>query len=163
MKKGQIQLSYGMIFSVFLIAVFVAVAVFAIWKFIDIQKCTNTGMFVNGLRSEIDRIYRSNLANDKELKLNLNEKKTEYVCFFDPEKSVYGKYENIGKELKRNIDDYENNFYFYPKTSSCLSSVKIERTDMDAFESNPYCLKSEEGEFKFLLTKEIRDELVKIK
>ena len=52
-KRGQLQISFGMIFSIILIIAFVALAVYVIMIFLDTGKCANTGLFKNDLQQEI--------------------------------------------------------------------------------------------------------------
>ncbi len=58
-KKGQMKLSFGMIFSIILIIVFISLAVYVIYKLVGIQKNAEIGMFVTDLQEHIDALWNS--------------------------------------------------------------------------------------------------------
>ena len=58
-KKGQMKISFGMIFSIILIVVFIAVAVYAIIKFLDVQHTIQIESFKKDLQDDINDTWRS--------------------------------------------------------------------------------------------------------
>jgi hypothetical protein len=58
-KRGSIELSFGMIFSIILVIVFIAVAIYGIKKFLDFQNDLKISQFKDNLQKDIDDIWRS--------------------------------------------------------------------------------------------------------
>jgi hypothetical protein len=78
-KKGAMELSFGMIFSIILIIAFMAFAFWGIKKFIDIQKTAQVGMFVDDFKNDVDRVWRSPQSSEK--KTYSLPSRIEKVCF----------------------------------------------------------------------------------
>jgi len=57
-KRGQMKLSFGMIFSIFLIIIFIAFAFFAINKFISTQRTVQYHQFIQDLQGDIDKMWK---------------------------------------------------------------------------------------------------------
>jgi len=158
--KAQIDISFGMIFSLILIAVFIAVAFFAIKAFLDQKKSINEGIIIRDLQTEVDRIWRSSQGeNNYKFERRINEK-IEYVCFYDRNKVISGGFQDIGKELKR-VSSSDTNFYFYPVRESNLESATINHINME-LSMNPYCISTEGGFIEITLSKNIGESLVKV-
>lgn len=58
-KSGQMQISFGMIFSIILIIAFIAFAVYAIYLFLDTKKIIDVGTFRTNLQNDVNVIWRS--------------------------------------------------------------------------------------------------------
>jgi hypothetical protein len=81
MKRGQMKLSFGMIFSIILIIVFLSFAIYAIMKILDFQKKTSVGIFVNDLQDDVDEMWQSakgSQTNDYDIPGNILR-----ICFFE--------------------------------------------------------------------------------
>ena len=158
--KGQIDISFGMIFSIILIAIFLAVAIFAIKAFLDSKKSINEGIIIRDLQTEVDRIWRSSQGETNyKFERKINEKIT-YVCFYDRDKAITGGFQDIGKELKR-IASPDANFYFYPYRASNLESAQIKNVNM-VMSMNPYCIPTEGGFIEIRLSKDVGESLVRV-
>ncbi|MDD5012674.1 MAG: hypothetical protein PHQ66_03475 [Candidatus Nanoarchaeia archaeon] len=82
-KNGAIELSFGMIFSVVLIIVFLAFGFYAITKFIDLQKTIQIEKFLSDLQSDVDKMWKSSQGSQTvEYMLPSN---VVSVCFKDDE------------------------------------------------------------------------------
>jgi len=82
------QISFGMIFSIILIIVFLAFAFFGIIKFVEIQNNVLINKFVDNLNNDIDKMWKSS-RGAQEVTYDLP-KKIKEVCFKDYEKeNVY--------------------------------------------------------------------------
>jgi hypothetical protein len=79
-RKGQMKLSFGMIFSIFLIIIFLAFAVYAIIKFINMQHLIQTETFKNDLETHINSIWGSSGCGSYPKEYYLP-KKINAVCF----------------------------------------------------------------------------------
>jgi len=161
-QRAQIQLSYGMIFSVFLIVIFMVVAFIAIRTFLDIEQHVNTKIFVRNLQTEINDVHRSS-ANQYPSRESLGTKIT-HVCFFDRtiEVECVGEFRQMCEEFKGSGGDNEANLYFYPKKYADESSIKINKVDMQDFDSNPYCFENRGGFVEMELSKNRGEDLVRI-
>jgi uncharacterized protein (UPF0333 family) len=59
MKRGQFEMSFGMIFSIILIIIFIAFAFYAITKFLQLQDTIKISQFESNLQSDINKIWKS--------------------------------------------------------------------------------------------------------
>ena len=64
-KRGQMNISFGMIFSIILIVVFIAFAFFAIQKFLDIQNSVQVGKFGADFQADIDKMWRGSQGSQE--------------------------------------------------------------------------------------------------
>ena len=83
-KKGQMKLSFGMIFSIILIIFFMAFAFFAIKKLIEFQDDVKLKKFVDDLKKDIKKIWRSSGSSSETFSYSVP-KKVERICFVQPE------------------------------------------------------------------------------
>ena len=58
-KRGQIQISFGMIFSIIIIIAIVAVSIYVITIFLDFNKCGKVVLFYEDLEEEIQKAWES--------------------------------------------------------------------------------------------------------
>jgi len=169
-KKAQTHFPFQLIFSLILIVVFLSVAFFVIRHFLEIQRCSQIGLFVRNLQSEIDEIWHTQEANTYiELDLPTN---LEYVCFanLSDEINLVGLNNEKRRVVSKIYDDlkiyfkYKHaNLFFYPWYKACnMPSHLIRHIDTKEL-GNPYCIKNNKGKIKFRLFKSINDALVKIK
>ena len=77
-NKGQIEISFGMIFSIILIIIFIAFAIYGIGKFLNLQKEMQTKTFVNDLNFDVDKLWNSQGSQPVTYVLPGN---AERVCF----------------------------------------------------------------------------------
>lgn len=64
MKKGQIQISFGMIFSIIIIIFTVAIAVYVISKFMGTKECVNANLFYNEIKEKVDKAWGALISQD---------------------------------------------------------------------------------------------------
>ncbi len=160
-KNGQIKLSFGMIFSIILIIVFLAFAFYAIKAFLGIQYAAQTGKFLNDLKSDIDRVWKSTESSEeKDYSLP---SKIDYICFANFETSASGGNSHLYSEL-RFFYFGDENMVFYPIGSSKVDSVEMKYIALDeiTLNENPFCIENVRGEVKLTLVKEINEALVTI-
>jgi len=161
-KRGQLKLSFGMIFSIILIIIFIAFAFFAITKFLDIQKSVEVGRFISEFQSDVDRIWSGSQGSQ------LNEyflgSDVEYVCIIDYVKPSIGSDEKIYKELEQAYYEKEN-LFFYPIGSAQgldareIKHINIEETTQT---KNPLCFRNVKGKTNIRIKKEFGEALVTI-
>lgn len=148
-KRAQesIGMSFTMIFSILIIVFFFVAAFFAIDYFLDFQKTSLVGLFVEDLQGTVDEAWYS--STDSEFFFNSTlPLKMKYVCFInisqsptnsDPlEREIYEKIKWSG------VAGDKVNMIFYPTeivekmTFQNIKHIKIP-------DDNPHCIKIEEG------------------
>jgi hypothetical protein len=157
-KRGQqaLGMSFGMIFSIFLIVVFIFVAFMAVSYFLDIGDSAGVGLFYEELQEAVDDVLSSQEAVrsfDIDLPSGI-----ERVCFanLSAEITNYGEdYDNIER-----YEVYEANVFLVPSENAenmawkWIDGIDVSKT---VAKSNPYCIDVDEG---LTLTKGFYDRLV---
>jgi hypothetical protein len=166
--KGQMKLSFGMIFSIILIIIFIAFAFIAIKKFLALGDMAQTAKFVDSLQNDVDRAWKGTQSSqEKEYFLP---SKISYVCFANY--SNYpggggGKYEVYFSELKPMHQEYENLFFYPIGSSEGLNSKEIKHIDLlkttKEGSMNPFCVENVKGKIKFTIEKQYGEALVTIR
>lgn len=159
-KRGQIELSFGMIFSVILIIAFVAVAIYAVMMFLNLKKCTDTGLFKEDFQQKIDMAWNSP-ESKTEFKMALPSS-IDSVCFIDTNKKYDSEYEDV---IRYGYKDA--NMFFWPIKNTCkdLGGFKMNHIEIANLTSisNPYCITNSKGIITISLEKGFYDSLVRIK
>jgi len=119
-KRAQMKLSFGMIFSIILIIIFIAVAIYAILKFLGIQDSVKIAQFEDDLQSDIDKMWKGSQGS-QEVEYSLPAK-IKSVCFKDDE------YENLVFRADKFIEGIKINHIDIEKTlagedSFCIDNV----------------------------------------
>jgi uncharacterized protein (UPF0333 family) len=121
-KKGQIHLSFGMIFSIILIIAFIGFAFFAIQKFLGIQSNVQVNQFYNNLQTDVNTVWNS--AESTQQKSHNVPSSIAKICFSSSGANDMYVYDSSGKPTgSLNI----NNLNLPVMTSSgqlCFSAVK---------------------------------------
>lgn len=162
-KRGQINLSFGMIFSIILIIVFISFAFYAIGKFLDIQKAAKTGQFIDAFKADTDRMWKSS-SGSQEVEYGLPSS-VEQVCFTDFLRNVKpANKKEIYDDLKFVYFEDENLFFYPVGSAGTVDSTKIDNIDLIGITSgeNPYCINNVKGKVKLTIKKEIDEPLVVI-
>jgi len=163
-KKGQgvMGLSFGVIFSIFLIIFFVIIAFIVINSFLKTQKCAQIGIFKDDFQNEIKKAWNSpkQISTFKgRLPSNLD-----YVCFANLSQQIKGIYNEIGEDIS--IYEGENaNMFLHPIEKTCdIPYHNIRYLDMETIISsrNPYCIEVEKGNIDIEIQKELGDRFVRI-
>lgn len=139
-KKAQLNLSFGMIFSIFLIVVFIAAAIYAIVKFLDLQSTIQISKFSQDLQEDINRAWRGDSGNQS-VEYSLPEK-IERVCF-----ERDNEFENIKFDSEQ-----------------IIKGKMLENIDIGAITEieNPYCINNVDGKIKMRIVKKSGEILVRI-
>lgn len=156
------KMSFGMIFSVILIIIFIAFAFYVIKTLIDGNEKNLIMLFINDLRHDIDSAWKGTQSS-QEIIYNLP-KKIEYVCFVDYNSREKGANRGFYRELERFYYGSEN-LIFYPGGSfEELSSVEIEDINIEKIteSENPFCIENIDGRVKMTIKKNFGEELVLI-
>src|SRR3989338_3299780 len=138
-KRGQLQLSFGMIFSIILIIVTVAVAFYIITRFLDTGECLKIQLFYDDLEKEV-----------------------ESVCFGSPQLLSISNYSNEQRVLQR-YSEFDYNVFMYPTLRACDSNLGFHKLEHASIPKS-FCVKTKEGEVSLRLIKErSSDNLVTLK
>lgn len=132
-------MSFGMIFSVFLIVVFIVVAFIAIKSFLDIQRTSDAGLFYREFQEAVDDSWAGQ-ASEFKFKIDLPSK-VEKLCFANLSAKITGS-SNDYLQL-RNYDVYEANVFLIPPGDfQGLEHKWINHLDIEkiTLEKNPYCV-----------------------
>ena len=138
-KRGQMKLSFGMIFSIFLIIIFIAFAVYAITKFINLQKTIQIESFGNGLQEDVNNMWKSPRGSQPETYSLPN--KIEAVCFTNNE------FKNL---MFRSSELIDRKNIMYIDVSKITAS------------EDPYCIPNINGKVKLIISKDFNEDLVTI-
>jgi hypothetical protein len=156
--KGQIQLSFGIIFSIIIIIATIVVAFYVIGYFLDLSKCTKVGLFYDGLKKDVDKAWRADITQGiykNELPSGIKK-----VCFGNSSQQ-YAKEdeEQFAYFSSRSVAGM--NGLFYPPEKACdseLAFFKVEHAVTDKF----FCVPVASGTAKVKLSKGSADALVKL-
>lgn len=160
-KEGQMQLSFGMIFSIILIIVFIAFAFYIIKILLQGQEETSVLLFKEGLQNDIDKMWRGSgsLTNPDGYRLP---KKIEYACFVDYSSLEKGPNSEFYKKLKQVYNEYENLIFYPVGSAQGLDATEIKHIDIEKMtdSENPYCVENKDGKVMLTIKRDYNEELV---
>lgn len=161
MKRGQLKLSFGMIFSIILIIIFLVFGFYVIKNFILLQDSVKTERFLNDFQADIDRIWKSTESSQQ--KEYIIPSGVGFACFVDYGVSKKGTESYLYTQLRIFYSGSEN-LIFYPLGSSGVESKKINNIDLEKItqEENPFCIENNNGEIQLTLMKDFDEALVTI-
>jgi hypothetical protein len=169
-KKAQTHFPFQLIFSLVLIAVFLITAFFVIRHFLELQRCSQIGLFVRDLQESIDEVWQAQEASTM-VELDLPSSLS-HACFVNLSSSMNlvgmstTERENAARiydDLKRYFKYKPANFFLYPWQKTCkMPAHTIEHVDITSM-TNPYCFRNINGKVKFRLVKGFDDVLVKVR
>jgi len=134
-NKAQMQISFGMIFSIILIIAFIAFAVYGILKMLELQETAKVGKFMDNFQDDVDSMWKGSLGS-QEVNYSLP-KKIEKVCLKNWE------YENL---------------VFVPENSVSLNSVNISHLNLP----RTICFDNINGEVSMLLKKDYGENSISV-
>jgi len=129
-KKGQIQLSFGIIFSIIIIIATVAAGTYFIKQFLSVSECTDLNLFYKNFQDKIDEVWRSPIASQQFSASIVSG--VDSICFgslLSEDAQTYPEYTFLSRYKST---DY--NFFLYPSQKVCdgqrsvakLKNVKVE-------------------------------------
>jgi len=139
-KRGQhtVGLPFGLIFSIFLIVLFIIIAFIAINHFLDIGRCSEVGRFYEDLQSEVNSALSQQLT-ETEFEINLPSGINK-ICFSNLSSTI----SNLEDyEIIKNYYVYEANLFLIPPEKACnmpyklISHINISEITTN---KNPYCV-----------------------
>ena len=138
-KRAQhtVGLPFGLIFSIFLIVIFIIAAFWAVNHFLDIGQCSRVGLFYDGLQNKIDDAWSS---QSSEFSFEVDVDGIEKVCFGDLSLEI------TNPEDYALIERYyleEANVFLVPPEKACnipFNNIKHINITEITKERNPYCI-----------------------
>ncbi len=162
MKRGQATISFGMIFSIIMIIIFISVAFYAIQKFLDLQNSAQVGKFGSDFQADIDKMWKSSQGSQRyEYTLPA---KVKFACFGDFASEKKGANQNFYDSLRQAFYRGEN-FFFYPVgsaqglNSKIINHIELEKMIQD---ENPLCFENKNGKLSLTIKKEFGEALVTV-
>ncbi len=161
-KRGQMKLSFGMIFSIILIIAFLAFTIYAITKFLGVSKSVQIGNFAESVQNDVNRIWKGgqgSTENKYTLPSDIQE-----VCFADFYSQPKGPKNEIYDELKQVFFEFENMVFYPVGSGEGLDATDIENINITKItsEENPYCIENAKGDIKMNMKMSHQDSLVTI-
>jgi hypothetical protein len=166
-KRGQLKISFGMIFSIILIIIFLTFTFWGIKKFVSISNSVKIADFKDNLQEGVDSLWRGSKGSDT-LEYNLPSK-IEFICFGNlippPEgPGPTGNFASIYEEIRWSFFETENMFVYPTEAAEGLDATTIKHIDIEASTTmkNPLCFENREGKITLTITKDYGDSLVTI-
>ena len=160
-KRGSIEISFGMIFSIILIIAFIAAAFYVIPKIISLFRCAETGSFYNDLQDKVSKAWRS----DENLETWTTTLPTsiQYACIVNWSDNARG----VNSEFYNDMSLFRKNIVLWPASKVCsgLEGANLQYLDLRQITSvnNPFCVKVVNGKVILRIEKAINERLVRIK
>jgi hypothetical protein len=138
-RKGQMEISFGMIFSIILIIVFLAFGFYAIKKFIDLQQDIQVQTFLQNFQDDVNKMWKSPQGSQS-LSYSLPDKISS-VCF--------------------QKDEFENLKF---TSNSIIHGKEIDNLDISKTikNENPFCIQNTKGKISMNLVKNYGETLVTV-
>ena len=160
-KTGQMELSFGMIFSIILIVVFLVFAFYAIKTFLVFQDNAKAGRFYDQIQGDIDRVWKSSQSSEQQEYVVPSS--ADFVCFTDFSSDAKGGDNAFYSDLERTNYNSEN-LAFYPVKFTGFESKEINHMNIGKTtdENNPLCIKTSNGKVVLMLKKDFGEALVTV-
>jgi hypothetical protein len=154
--KGQIQLSFGMIFSIIIIIATVAVGFYVVTYFLNLSSCTKVGLFWDSLNKEIDKAWNADMTETVfkgDLPSGIKK-----VCFGNFTQA-YAASDSIQFNELRTYEIPGRNAYLYPTGKACdIAFYALKHARTGEF----FCVPVSSGKASIKLSKTSFDALVKL-
>ena len=163
-KRGSIEISFGMIFSVIIIIVIIGIAVYAITSFLNIGESAEISLFYKELQKSIDDAWTS-ATTSRVITLSIP-KSIELVCFGSLATGVApDKYRDEMQELKEYSSGFQqqntNSFLYPPGKAGDFAFKKVNKIDFSSLGTFD-CLETRNGKISIRLSKSEFESLVKV-
>ena len=157
MKKGQLQISFSMLFSIIVIIAILGVSFYVITFFLNLDTCGDVGFFYRDLDLEIEKAWKSQIYSGKfegDVPSSVDR-----VCFGDL--NSVGSDFSEEREFLSKYRRAEKNVFLYPDAKGCdigMSTYNVEHAEIDGF----WCVDAVKGKVTVKLEKDGGDALVKL-
>jgi hypothetical protein len=147
-----------MIFSIIIIIATIAIAFYVISYFLNLNRCTQVGLFYSALNSEVNKAWEGDITQKTFTQGIPNP--VEKVCFGNFSQS-YQKVDAAEYDYLRRFWRQDKNVFLYPASSSCDSNLaffKLSHVKTDEF----FCAPVKSGKITIKIIKTQFDPLVKL-
>lgn len=156
------NMSFGMIFSIILIVIFISFAIYAIIVFLGTTQYTIGASFFKNLQSDINDIWQTGAGS--QLRTYTVPSKTKFVCFGDARASNFAQ-NRVDLEELASVFWGGKNIAFYPKgAGEGMDGTVLEKIDLNLIiqEENPYCIEVKNKKVSLIISMKSGDSLVNI-
>lgn len=138
-KRGQLEISFGMIFSIILVIIFLAAGFYAITKFIELQQSIQIENFGKNFQDDVDKMWKS--LQGSQARTYPLPSKISSVCITD--------------------DDLVNLEFV---SAQIVPGKFIKNLDIEKImeEENPFCIANVNGKINLVISKEYGETLVTV-
>ena len=160
-KGGQIELSFGTIFSIILIIVFLAFAFYAIKTFLSFQDNAKAGKLFSDFQSDVNTAWRSAVTSQGYYYAVPSG--VDMICLVDFNSGARGSNSALYTGLKKAYTGKEN-LIFYPVKFTGFESIGIDHLNLTSIvlQENPYCINATDGKISVVLSKDFGEALVSV-
>jgi hypothetical protein len=165
MKKGQTELSFGMIFSIILIIVFLVLGFYIITSFLDLSKDLSLETFGKDLQDDVNRMWKTSKGSWSPEDGYLMSSDVDKVCFVDLGSSAKGSDSEIYDEIKSSrANRYSQMLVYYPLKENSYTVKEIEHLNFEETTSsnNPFCIDVNRDKVHLTIKKELYEQSVVI-
>ncbi|MFW5846930.1 MAG: hypothetical protein ACOCUU_02100 [Nanoarchaeota archaeon] len=161
-KHSQVKLSFGMIFSIILIVIFLVVGFYVITKFLDLQKDIQIKQFTTNLQEDVNDIWRGHQGSQERTYSLASGIKA--VCFVNFSDSSKGDNSDIFSELEMYANPEDNLVFYPPEKAAGQISRTIENINLNKITSseNPFCIENSKGKIELKIVMSHDEGLVRI-
>jgi len=161
-QKGQLEIGFGMIFSIIVIIAIIAVAFYAIRYFLNIKECSEIGLFYDDLQREVNKAWAATGTTQKVFEQNLPGS-VEAICLGDASDDA-PVLEDEEKRIELGAEDLlpVRNLFIYPKNMRCggLDYYTLEHVENEEFRCKD--VDSRSGGVRLIISKSSTEALVRI-
>ncbi|MFA5071536.1 MAG: hypothetical protein WC511_04195 [Candidatus Pacearchaeota archaeon] len=136
-KRAQMEISFGMIFSVILVIFFLAFGFYAITRFIELQQSVQIETFLDDFQEDVNTIWKSTQGSQS--KTYVLPTKITSVCL---------------------TDDPDMNLEF--TSEQIISGKYIKNLDFEKIPDDPFCVNNINGKVNFVISKDYGETLVTV-
>ncbi len=139
-RSGQLNISFGMIFSIILVIAFLGVGFYAIKKFIGFQETIQVENFMRDFQQDVDKMWKS--AQGSQVITYSLPTKINSVCLSN--------------------DDFQNLRF---TSSEIINGKMIEHLDIASItaKEDPYCITNSRGKVSMTISKDYGETLVRVR
>ena len=139
-NRGQLDLSFGMIFSIILIIIFLAFGIYAIIQFLNLQQTIQINTFLNNFQNDINTMWKS--AQGSQTVSYQLPTKIKSVCFV-------------------NDNEFQNLEF---TSAQIIQGKKIDNIDIAKItkDESPFCVESVKGKISMTIEKNFGKTLVTV-
>lgn len=138
-KRGQMEISFGMIFSIILIIIFLAAGIYGITQFLNFQKTVQIDKFMSDFQNDINTMWKSPQGSEP-------------LTYTLPTDIISVCFKN---------DQFQNLQFTsaHPINGVLIENINIENITA---KENPYCIQNVKGQITLTIVKDYGETLVRV-